>query len=358
MEENAKVSIMFLSYNHGAYIKRALDSVVNQTYQNFEIILSDDCSQDNTKEVLQEIRNDKLKIHFFEQNQGATINFEYIWKQCTGQYLALINSDDEWLPAHLEKSVAYLENHEECGAVFSWADMIDEDENPVDPNWKIFRQPNRTQAGWIKHLFMEGNCLCHPSIVIRREVYEKAGFYKLGFRQLPDYNMWTRLLNHYSLHIIEEVLVLHRRFLKTGQNTSAPLTVNSIRDVNESLYTLLHYFDSMPDELFKEAFREEFRNRSASTREELLCEKFFLMYDGKYYMKPISKVAAFFYLHDIYDLKGVRELLRDKYNFSLNAVHELGTHMDFLGLRTAGDESLHITEKNKPSVFHRLRRKR
>lgn len=325
------VSVMCMSYNHAPYIERALNSVFGQTYQNFEIILSDDCSSDNTRQVIEKISDYRLKKHFFSENQGATFNHEYIWKHCQGKYLALINSDDVWLPTHLEKSVFYLDSHPECGAVFSWASLIDECDHTIDPCCKVFEQPNRSRAEWVKWLFKNGNCLCHPSVVLRKDVYEKVGFYKLGFRQLPDYNLWTRVLNQYDIHILEEVLVQHRRCNKTNGNTSAPVVENSIRDVNESLYTLLHYFDDMPSELFVEAFGSEFRKKDAKTEEELLCEKFFLMYDRKYYMYPISRLSAFLFLHDYYG--NVNKVLKEHYDFTLQDFHDLGQEFDLLNLR-------------------------
>lgn len=354
-----KVSVMFMSYNHGPYIQRAMDSVLNQTFQDFEVVLSDDCSGDNTKEVLANYTDDRINLHFFEENQGATINNRYIWKHCQGEYLALINSDDVWLPEHLQKSVDYLDAHEECGAVFSWADLIDEDDKIIDACCEVFKQPNRTQAEWVNHLFTKGNCLCHPSMVIRKEVYDEVGFYKLGFRQLPDYNMWTRMTKRFSLHILEEVLVHHRRCIRTGQNTSAPIVENSIRDVNESLYTLLHYFDDMSDELFSEAFGSEFRNKQATSHVELLCEKFFLMYDEKYYMKPVARYAAFLYLHDIYDVENVWEVLQTQYGFGLAEFHKLGTEFDLLGLKkpSIATEIVEKAVEKKASIWEKFRKR-
>lgn len=326
-----KVSVMFMSYNHAPYIIEAMNSVLQQTYTDFEVVLSDDCSTDNTKEVLSSVTDARVKLHFFEKNQGATINNLYLKDNCSGEYLALINSDDVWAPEHLQKSVEYLDAHPECGVVFSWADLIDENSKVIDPCCEVFRQPNRTQGEWAKWLFTKGNCLCHPSMVIRRTVYEQAGFYKIGFRQLPDFNMWTRAINYCNFHVIPEILVHHRRCIVTGQNTSAPVLNNSVRDVNESFYTLLHYFDNMPDSLFIEAFQDEFRNKDAKTTEELKCEKFFLMYDGKYYMSPISKFAAFLYLQSIYE--DTWQLMGEKYGFSLKDVHDLGSEWDLAGLR-------------------------
>lgn len=336
---NPKISVMFMSYNHGLYIQRAMDSVLNQTFQDFEVILSDDCSTDNTKDIISKLQDKRLKLHFFDINQGATINNRYIWEHSVGEYLALINSDDVWLPDHLEKSISYLDTHKECGAVFSWADLIDEDDNVIDPCCEVFKQPNRTQAEWLHYLFTKGNCLCHPSMVIRREVYDVIGFYKLGFRQLPDYNMWTRVIKKYNFHILQEILVHHRRCIRTSQNTSAPIITNSIRDINEALYTLLHYFDGISDTLFQKAFSREFRNKLASEKKELFCEKFFLMYDEKYYMTPICKFASFLYLQDIYDKDGICELLKSQYNFTLADVHELGTVQDLLALKNGSSEN-------------------
>lgn len=354
-----RVSVMFMSYNHAPYIQRAMDSVLNQTYQDFEVILSDDCSSDQTKEVLSQYSDERITLHFFEQNQGATINHEYIWKHCKGEYLALINSDDVWYPQHLEKSVAYLEQDRECGVVFSWADLIDEDDNIFDPCCEVFKQPNRSQAEWIHYLYTRGNCLCHPSMVMRREVYDSVGFYKLGFRQLPDYNLWTRVTKKYSIHILEEVLVHHRRCIHTGQNTSAPVVDNSVRDVNESLYTQLHYFDDISDQMFCEAFKREFRNPNAESSQELLCEKFFIMYDEKYYMHPVSRFAAFLYLHEIYGKKGVKEILKDQYQFGLSEVYQLGSQFDLLNLKkpSISSEILEKSGVKKISIFNRFRKK-
>lgn len=136
--DEVKVSVMFMSYNHGAYIQQAMRSVLAQTFQNYEVIVSDDCSQDNTREVLEQFKDNRISLHFFEENQGATINNLYIWRQCRGEYLALINSDDVWMPEHLQKSVDYLDGHKDCGAVFSWAASINEEGTIIEPCIEVF----------------------------------------------------------------------------------------------------------------------------------------------------------------------------------------------------------------------------
>ena len=141
-----KVSIMIPSYNHAQYIYEALESVLIQTFQDFEVIVSDDHSLDQTVAVIRNINDPRITLHVFPQNVGATMNHEYCWRQCTAPYIALLNSDDVWLPEHLEKAVAYLDTHPACGAVFSWCSYIDEDSNVIDPCGELFKQPNRTRA--------------------------------------------------------------------------------------------------------------------------------------------------------------------------------------------------------------------
>jgi len=347
-----KVSIIFPSYNHAPFIAEAIESGLVQTYSDFEMIISDDASTDNSAEILSRYQDPRIKLHIFEKNQGATLNGRYMLDCVKGEYVALLNSDDVWTKDRLQKGVDYLDKHPECGAVFSWAGLIDEDSNVIDPCCEIFRQPNRTQAEWIRRLFTGGNCLCHPSMLIRSKAYEIAGRYKLGMRQLPDFYMWVCLLKHYTIHIIPEVLTWHRRFIHTGQNTSSPLLNNSIRDVNESLFVLMHFFEGISDELFIEAFSPLFRNPKATSHEELLCEKFFLMLDEKYYMKVIPLLAGFLYFLNIYDLPNVLEIFRDVYGYTMQDFHELGSRIDLLGLKTLRSNEVIIEAQEQPQQYY------
>lgn len=326
------VSILLPSYNHEKYIGIAIDSVLNQTFQDFELLISDDFSQDGTINVIKKYSDSRIKTNFFSENQGATINHRYLLNQVTGKYVALINSDDVWLPTRLEKGIAYLEEHMECAACFSWADFIDEYGNRITDNGNVFKQSNRTQAQWLYHFFINGNCICHPSILIRSDVYKELGTYNLSLRQLPDFDMWIRVIKKYQIHIIEESLVQHRRFISSGENTSSPTITNSIRDVMESYYILTTFFNDLKDELFKEAFQNDFRKKDANSHEELSCEKFFLMLDNKYYMPKISLLAAINYILKHYDKEGMAEVFKASYGFSLQDLHKITCKVDLLGI--------------------------
>ncbi len=326
------VSVILPSYNHQNYVSIAIDSVLQQTFQDFEFLISDDCSTDDTINVIKKYKDPRIQLYRFDENQGATINHKFVIEKTTGKYVALINSDDVWAPTRLEKQVAYLESHEECGACFAWAEFIDENDNMLDIGINVFKQPNRTQAQWVQYFFTKGNCICHPSILIRKKIYEELGVYNLALRQLPDFDMWTRIVKKYPIYIFQEYLVKHRRFIHAGENTSSPKITNSIRDVMESYFILSNFFEGMPDPLFKEAFHEMFRNKNASSYTELCCEKFFLLLDGKYYMPQIPLLAAINYFMRVYDEPGIYETFKKSYNFSLKDFHDISCKVDLLGL--------------------------
>ncbi|HHU18293.1 MAG TPA: glycosyltransferase [Clostridiales bacterium] len=326
------VSIILPSYNHECYIGKAIKSVLNQTFQDYELLISDDCSTDGTVNVIMQYTDWGIKFHQFSDNQGATINHKYLIEQASGKYIALINSDDVWLPTRLEKQVAYLEDNQNYGACFSWAEFIDENDNFLNEKPNIFKQPNRTQAQWLQYFFTNGNCICLPSMLIRREVYEKLGVYNLALRQLPDFDMWIRLVKKYPIHIIQEPLVLHRRFIYSGENTSSPILKNSVRDVMESYYILTTFFNGLSDELFNEAFSSLFRNKKARQHNELYCEKFFLLLDGKYYMPKVNLLAAINFFIKIYNESDIVETFKNTYNFTLKDFHEISCKIDLYGL--------------------------
>lgn len=348
-----KVSIMLPSYNHGKYIGKALESILEQSYQDFEIVVSDDHSTDDSVEVISSYQDPRIKFHVFEKNVGATLNHEYCWSRCSGEYIALLNSDDIWECNHLENSVRYLDSHRDCGAVFSWASYIDEDGNGNGEPAVAFKQLNKNRAQWLLQFYLQGNCLCHPSMVIRKEVYDEVGFYSRSLRQLPDFEQWIRILKKYEIHVLPEIAVRFRRSNRTMENTSAPTDENSIRDIAESSYVLGTFFEGMDDELFAQVFRSMFRNPEACTHEEFVCERYFILLDDHYYIKKLSIPHAFFYFNRIYSQPGIARIFEEKYGYFLKDFHALGAQMDFLGLHDKMSGGLLTVNQN--SAKYRLR---
>lgn len=338
------VSVIMPSFNHGKYISKAIESVLNQTFNDFELIISDDCSMDNSVDEIFKHKDGRIKVNIFDENQGAAINTNFLIKEAKGKYIALINSDDIWVKDKLEKQVKFLENNSSYGACFTWASFIDENDNNIMNNIKIFEQPNRTQANWLKHLYINGNCLCHPSILIKSEVYQSIGDYNITLRQLPDFDLWIRLIKKYNINIIQENLVLHRRFISQGENTSAPTIKNSVRDVNESRYVQKRFINDIDDELFISAFNDFLIKKTISSKEQIMCEKFLLLLNEKYYMPKVSIFNANDFMFEIMNSEICYKVLVEKYDFKLNDFYELSSNIDVLG-SVIKDEAVISVEK-------------
>ena len=326
------VSVILPAYNHENFVGEAIESVLNQTFVDFELLIADDCSNDRTADVIRKYNDSRIKTYFFNVNRGAAENHRFLIENATGKYIALINSDDVWLSNRLKEQVEFMESHDDYGACFSWASFIDENNNEIMKDNKIFMQPNRTQGQWLAHFFLNGNCICHPSMLIKKEVYENIGVYNPFMRQLPDFDMWVRVVKKYNINIIQKVLVLHRRFIDGGgENTSAPIVSNSIRDVMESYYILNHFFDEISDDIFIEGFQKYFRKKDAASKDELICEKFFLLLDGKYYMPKINKMASIMFLISN-SSKNVKDTLKKVYKYDEKNFFFLSSQVDLIGI--------------------------
>jgi glycosyltransferase involved in cell wall biosynthesis len=209
-----RVSVIIPSYNHEKYVAEAIQSVLDQTYQDFEIVITDDGSSDNTVAVIKNFTDSRIRLFCFPNNRGACVAANHCIKESKGEFIALLNSDDAFVNNKLEKQVKFLDEHLEIGAVFSQVQFINENSNNISHIEHFYKnafvQLNRSRFEWLNYFFFHGNCLCHPSILIRRECYEKVGVYDRRFAQLPDFDFWIRLCQRYEIFILSEQLVKFR----------------------------------------------------------------------------------------------------------------------------------------------------
>jgi glycosyltransferase involved in cell wall biosynthesis len=270
MEKNKQpeVSVLLTSYNQERYVQDAIDSVLNQTYSDFELILWDDGSTDDSWEIIESYTDARIRTYKNERSKrGYPIRraVEEL-KLPRGKYIAIHHSDDIWEPEKLEKQVTFLDSHPEVGAVFTWAKIIDENGQAFkDENhfyYKIFEQPNRNRYEWLNYFFYQGNALCHPSVLIRKECYNKGVLYRFGMAQLPDFDMWVRLALRSEIYVLPEKLVQFRVHA-SEKNSSGDRADSRIRAQFEYLQILDNYrkissFDELV-KIFPEA--EAYRRR-------------------------------------------------------------------------------------------------
>ncbi|PKM51931.1 MAG: glycosyl transferase [Firmicutes bacterium HGW-Firmicutes-7] len=319
--DNPKISVVIPSFNHEKYIAQAIESVLFQTFGDFELLIGDDCSKDQSREIINNYKDSRIKTYFLEEHLGAVEILEFLIRQSKGDAIALLNSDDYWLQGKLEKQYEIIQTHPELGACFTWADIIDE--NNTKSNDLLFadllKHKNRSQGKWLQRFFYKANCLCHPSILINKKVYNELGYYKHYLRQLPDLDMWVRLIKKYPIHMLEETLVIHRRH---GSNSSAYTNENLIRGKNELYFIYNTFFDNISDEIFLEGFEEKLINNSAIQHEELICEQAFLLLNNPI-CENVCKRIGLNKLAYLLQNKETRSILKDKYGFTMNDFFEL-----------------------------------
>jgi glycosyltransferase involved in cell wall biosynthesis len=241
----SKVSVILTSYNHEKYIREAIDSILAQTLDDFELIICDDASDDASWSIINSYADPRIRSFRNEERRRAVYGLnKAISEMAHGEYIAVHHSDDIWEVDKLEKQVSFLDEHPECGAVFTNITAIGEDSRPLknETNFynRKFEQPNRTRFEWLHFFFHRGNALCHPSVLIRKKCYDSCGLYRFGFVQLADLDMWVRLCLKYEIHVLPEKLVRFR-VRADEANMSSRRPESFIRSTTEFYNLLKNY---------------------------------------------------------------------------------------------------------------------
>ena len=319
--KHPKVSVLLGVLNQEAYLPACIESVLGQTFSDFEFIILNDGSTDSTWEIIQQYaqKDSRIRPFSFSEKQGIAVGCNFTVAQAKGEYLARIDGDDLWKPDKLEKQVAYLDQHPECGVCFTQAEIIDGAGNVVhgadcDYMDELFAQQNRSQSEWLRRLFCQGNCLVHSSSVIRRSNLEQVPGYRNAFRQLPDFDLWMQLIQVGNFYIVQDKMMWYRWY---AQNTSVRNSVGACRTYQEYFQLYLNLFQSMNPTLFCSAFSSLFRCPDSNTNLELECEQAFLLYDHSAGELPeAGKLAGMTLLTKLLNQESSRKLLEDKYHFT------------------------------------------
>lgn len=345
-----KISVLLPAYNHEWYLKETIESVLNQTFQNFELLISDDCSTDGSVRIIKGFTDERIKKVFFKDNKGTVRALNHLLSIAKGEYIAVIGSDDVWEADKLEKQLEILERDKSIAACFSRAIIIDEKSNVVDNSTvfsnETFDFENYSRTRMLRELFLSGNRFCHSSVLIRSDVHRQVGEYNVAYRQLHDYDLWVRLLLNNKIFIIESPLVRYR-VVEKANNVSKNCEKNNFRLWNEGEEILLHLVENISDEDFLEMFEEEFLGQNIETKTQILCGKFLMLRKFRLWgLNNTSLALRFLFkhldtemltcletdfnvsLHDVYDYTAVFKAayqveLYEQYHILKEQCHEL-----------------------------------
>jgi hypothetical protein len=225
-------------------------------------------------------------------------------------------SDDVWEPEKLEKQVAALEAHPEYLISAAWSVYSDENLNPV--SGEFFRYENQDRLQWIRRLIEGGNCLSSPTLVARKDLYEKIYDAHSGYWQLPDYMIWFKALKWTNIYVVEEYLV-RQRFHESTSNISYPNQENHIRTRNEGIQAVLTVFENLSDDDFRQMYADKLIKPDAQTHLEIICEKYFIILGLSKIRADYEDIAIYYFLkYYSYEENGVyvADVMRDEYDYS------------------------------------------
>ena len=341
-----KVSVLLSNYNGDKHLDESISSVLSQTYKDFEFIIVDDASTDSSRKVIENYHDKRIKKYYAEKNRNIAYSLNLALSMASGEYIARIDSDDAWELNKLEIQVQYMDNHPECGACFTKVNIIDAYSNIANDVYGEYFQlfnnaENRSQKEWLRFFFYQGNCLCHPSVVIRRSALERIGeYYHLAYVPAEDYELWTRIVMKYPIHILEEKLVRYR-WEETVNKISGKTDGRIYAFPNIMMLTRKKIMDNIRNEDFVRYFKEDFINPESESQEELECEKAHIL------LRCSGDNANFLGLEkyeELLDNEKMLKVLEEKMEFSLSEYYK--------EYRTRNFDLLGELEKAKGDIRH------
>jgi len=206
--KSPKVSVVIPTYNREKILHKTIESVLQQTYQDFELIIVDDGSTDNTKMlVLEYVEQYKDQVHYvYQEHKNAACARNIGIKHARGEYIAFLDSDDIWLPTKLEKQVNYLDQSD-VGFVHTGRKLICLEKNR---RHKMLPRPE-TLARDTQH-FLEGKANIAMSVMVRTEVLSKVGLFDEGLITTQDCDLWCRITREFDIGFIDEILMMSYKY--------------------------------------------------------------------------------------------------------------------------------------------------
>ena len=321
------VSVLMVNYNHADTIEQSIRSVLEQTYSKLQLIIVDDGSTDNSVEIINSIEDPRIEVYEEKENKQICAVTNIGMKKVRGEYFARIDSDDLWEKNKLELQVEYLKEHPEHKICFTHVSIIDENDQVVDSELeKLYAVDYERQEEWLETFFFLGNCLPMTSVLMTTKIMVEIGDFNIAYRQLHDFDYWIRIAKRYPMAVIPKKLARIRRY-ESETNNSNISEKNMTRTYNEYVDIRRHFFDEMSDEVLKKTFGKYFKNGNAESREELECEKAFLLCSPLGQGKAISNVGIEYFVN-LFQNKMMTDILDKNYGLNAKKFYELtGEHL-------------------------------
>lgn len=277
-DSSPRVSVVMAAYDYGHYIAQAIQSVVDQTFVDWELIIVDDGSTDDTRDVVTPFLTDERIHYHYQVNRGQPGAENTGINLSRGQFLAFLDADDVWLPTKLAKQLGIFESSPQTGVVYSGRITIDPNGRELAP------KPQAHFRGRVLHQLFRDNFVCFSSSVVRREVFKDVGLFNEEYRHANDYDLWLRAAMHWGFDVVDEPLVRYR----TGH---ANLTSRGDTQLLTALKIMQRFAaahkDVIPPSLLRQCFVETYCHLALAYRDRSVMRAL-LAYMDAFRWSPFS----------------------------------------------------------------------
>ncbi|MCX6713679.1 MAG: glycosyltransferase family 2 protein [Candidatus Vogelbacteria bacterium] len=235
-----KVSVNMITFNQGAFVAQAIESVLSQNFTNWELIIIDDASTDDTKNAIARyFKDQRIKYFKNEKNLGICLSRNRALRESTGEYIAILDSDDFWNDKDkLKNQIDFLDDNHDYAVIGTGVVTVDEDGN----NIKHYLNPLEDVE--IRNQMLKKNPLANSSVMYRRQTVTEIENYNLGINGIEDYDLWLRLGKKYKMANLPDHCLSYRTHSNNITST------NRERLMKLNLQLIDKYHDNYPSYLY------------------------------------------------------------------------------------------------------------
>jgi glycosyltransferase involved in cell wall biosynthesis len=241
-----KISVIMSVYNNESYLKDSIESILKQTYKNFEFIITDDCSTDKSASIISDYDESDERINFIKnkKNIGLTKSLNKMIDLARGEYIARMDGDDIAKKNRFKEQIEVMENNKNIDVLFSNVSLIDENNNNICSSFR----PNSLYK--ILNLMEFINYIPHPTVMVKKTIFKKYGKYNSEYIKGQDKELWQRLIKHeVNFFYLNKILLLYRihsnNISKQKKKFSKGYKLANICISNNSKLKGFKYFRSM-----------------------------------------------------------------------------------------------------------------
>lgn len=213
-QEAHRISVCVPVFNGSEYIRDCINSILSQSFPDFELILVNDASTDDSRQIIRSYQDPRIKYYENDRNLGLVGNWNKCLEYANGEYICIFHQDDIMLPENLAKKVAILDTEKQVGMVYSDTFVINKEGkktadhwfNPIDPNVDFVR-PGQS---FFDLMFVNLNIVSAPSVLARRECYENIGGFDARLPFSVDMEMWMRIALFFDVAYLAQPLIQYR----------------------------------------------------------------------------------------------------------------------------------------------------